>query len=64
MHIFLSTLYRVIRHQAVGLGEGPYDAKDKFRIDIYSDKRVIGRKLVVSTLVREPLKVTHLVTHH
>lgn len=38
----------------VGLGEGPYNVKDKFRIDLFCEnKRLIGRKLVTSTLTEE-----------
>lgn len=42
-----------MRHQTAALGEGPYDGNDKFRIDVYYDKRVIGRKLVPCSLAKE-----------
>lgn len=41
----------MIRHLKAGQGVGPYEARDKFRIDIYFEKKVIGRKLVPATLV-------------
>ena len=47
----LSILCSVIRHLKAGQGVGPYGARDKFRIDIYYEKKVIGRKLVPATLV-------------
>lgn len=37
----------------MALGEGPYDTKDKFRVDIFYDKRLIGRKLIPCTLTKE-----------
>ena len=32
--------------------EGPFDVSDKFRIDIFIDKKLVGRKQVTATLVR------------
>lgn len=43
----------VIRHKLAS--EGPFDATDKFRIDIYIDKKLVGRKQVLSTLVKRKL---------
>ena len=43
----------VIRHQTAGSGNGPFDTTDMFRVDIYYDKRLIGQKLVPSTLTKE-----------
>lgn len=41
----------------VGLGEGPYYVRDKFRIDLFCEnRRLIGRKLVTSTLTEEVAK--------
>ena len=49
--------FRVVRHMKIGLEEGPYGVKDKFRIHMYTDKKVlIGRKLVSSTLIKEKNK--------
>ena len=42
-----------MRHQLAS--EGPFDVTDKFRIDIYIDKKLVGRKQVLSTLVRRRL---------
>jgi len=42
-----------VRHQLAS--EGPFDVTDKFRIDIYIDKKLVGRKQVLSTLVRRRL---------
>lgn len=47
----------VIRHLKAGLGVGPYNTRDKFRIDVCYDKRVIGRKLVPATLVEATKEV-------
>ena len=56
----------VVRHQLAS--EGPFDVTDKFRIDIYIDKQLVGRKQVLSTLVRRRLTAEvhyqHLVCLH
>lgn len=41
----------VVRHKLAS--DGPFDMSDKFRIDIYIDKKFAGRKLVLSTLVKK-----------
>ena len=41
-------LCRVVRHRTAT--EGPFDVTDKFRIDVFVDKKLIGRKHVLSSL--------------
>ena len=48
--VFSDFVGSVIRHKLAS--EGPFDATDKFRIDIYIDKKLVGRKQVLSTLVK------------
>ena len=40
----------VIRNKLAS--DGPFDMTDKFRIDIFIDKKLVGRKQVLSTLVK------------
>lgn len=53
----IASSYRVVRHQTVGLGEGPYDTADKFRIDFICNKKVVGSRIISSTLVKEGKEV-------
>ena len=48
--IYFYLLCSVIRHKLAS--EGPYDTTDKFRIDVYIDKKLVGRKQVLSNLVK------------
>ena len=45
----------VVRHKLAT--QGPFEVADKFRIDIYSDKQLVGRKQLLSRLLKgSPLK--------
>ena len=44
-------MLRVVRHCTTCNRSGPY-VKDKFRVDIYAGKKIIGRKLIPSMLVK------------
>ena len=39
---------RVVRHRMAA--DGPFNVTDKFRIDIFVEKKLIGRKQVLSSL--------------
>lgn len=54
----------MIRHLTAE-AEGEGEAKDKFRVDIYYEKRLIGRKLVPSILTNSTstIGVSKIVVH-
>ena len=58
-------MYRVVRHRAAA--DGPFDVTDKFRIDIFVEKKLIGRKQILSSLHKRKstnevgIRITYLV---
>ena len=49
---------RVVRHRLAA--DGPYDVSDKFRVEVYfdtRDNRPVGRKQVISTLLKTKSQV-------
>ena len=48
-HIYTHThTHRVVRHRMAA--DGPFNVTDKFRIDIFVEKKLIGRKQILSSL--------------
>lgn len=51
LNISFAYVCRVVRHRTAA--DGPFDVTDKFRIDIFVDKRLIGRKQILSSLQKD-----------
>ena len=49
-HTPILSFCRVVRHRLAS--DGPYDVSDKFRIEIFLDNKPVGRKQVLSTLIK------------
>ena len=52
--------HSVVRHRAAS--EGPIDVTDKFRIDVSVDRKLIGRKQILSKLVKKLEVLVHVLS--